>query len=329
MSELKKSHIYGKSVFVLLLLVLSLASSNAYARQARLDDFKSQYQAWPEDTAHQCVTCHKNNKSGGTSPYRTDLAANSFSFTGIESLDSDGDGVSNIDEILVGFHPSWKSGDSELAGLGEDISSFLTPENDLILTVVAPSEVILGTNITYVLTVENEGPQDATSVTASSSLPATMSFVSSDPSQGECSENNGVISCDLGRIDNGDSATISIIAETKELGTQLNQASVAAGQIELNSADNEATTSADVTAFPDSAFSPSSVLFLLLDSKCPANSSLSGSNCRCASNYLATTTSIGSVGRSCSVYPGDAEHSGGSQTPDSCSGCHSVEVRKL
>ncbi|MFT4635256.1 MAG: hypothetical protein ACI9YO_003317 [Gammaproteobacteria bacterium] len=65
------------------------------------------------------------------------------------------------------------------------------------------------------------------------------------------------------------------------------------------------------------------------DSMCPANSSLSGSNCRCASNYRATTTSIGSVGRSCSVYPGDAAHSGGSQTPNSCSGCHSVEVRKL
>ena len=62
---------------------------------------------------------------------------------------------------------------------------------------------------------------------------------------------------------------------------------------------------------------------------CPSNSSLSGSSCLCAVNYRAAGTAMGSIGTSCAVYPGDANHSGGAQTPTSCSGCHSVRVREL
>ena len=61
-------------------------------------------------------------------------------------------------------------------------------------------------------------------------------------------------------------------------------------------------------------------------SSCPANSSLSGASCLCATNYRAAGTAIGSIGTSCAIYSGDAAHTGGVQTPTSCSGCHSVRV---
>ena len=60
---------------------------------------------------------------------------------------------------------------------------------------------------------------------------------------------------------------------------------------------------------------------------CPSNSSLSGSSCSCAPNYRAAGTAVGAIGSTCAVYPGDANHSGGVQAPNSCSGCHSVRVR--
>ena len=118
---------------ILIALISIPTAQNSFAFQARLDAFTTEYPGWPTASTHECVTCHANNTSGGSSPYRTAFAANSFSFTSIKYLDSDSDGVSNIDEILVGFHPSWKAGDSELATLGVDISSFLTPSNDLAL----------------------------------------------------------------------------------------------------------------------------------------------------------------------------------------------------
>lgn len=64
-------------------------------------------------------------------------------------------------------------------------------------------------------------------------------------------------------------------------------------------------------------------------SSCPANSALSGTSCLCTANYRAANTAVGSIGRSCALYPGDTSHSGGVQSPNSCSGCHSVRVREL
>ena len=244
MSELKKSQNHLNSALMVLLLMLSMGPLNALAFQSRLDAFQVNYPDWPTDTAHQCATCHSNNTSGGSSPYRADFIANGFDFTAVENLDSDNDGVKNIDEISVGFHPSWKAGDTVT---GVNISAFLTPQNDMTLSIAAPAAVVLGTNITYVLTVENDGPQDATSVVLSNTLPANVNFVSSDPSQGSCSQNSGVVSCSLGRINNNGSATISIAVETTTLGTQVNNASVTAGQIELNNTDNLASSSTDVS----------------------------------------------------------------------------------
>jgi hypothetical protein len=58
-----------------------------------------------------CGTCHTRfvNADAGVNPYGAALLAAGFSFAAIEGDDSDGDGTSNVDEILTGagFFPGW------------------------------------------------------------------------------------------------------------------------------------------------------------------------------------------------------------------------------
>ena len=54
-----------------------------------------------------CQTCHTDPNGGAENinPYGADFGKNSHDFGAIEPLDSDGDGVSNINEIKAGSFP--------------------------------------------------------------------------------------------------------------------------------------------------------------------------------------------------------------------------------
>src|SRR5262249_43882770 len=71
-----------------------------------------------------------------------------------------------------------------------------------------------------------------------SRLPPGVGFVSATASRGGCTNDNGVVTCDLGTLANGDAATISLeVAPT--LGGSLTNVFVLSGnQLDLNPADN-------------------------------------------------------------------------------------------
>jgi uncharacterized repeat protein (TIGR01451 family) len=100
-----------------------------------------------------------------------------------------------------------------------------------------------GSTISYLLTVTNAGPSPATSVVVSDDLPTGLQLISATPSQGSCTQTDPV-SCTLGTLASGASATITIQAQvTATSGSISNTATVSAAESDPNGANNSATTS--------------------------------------------------------------------------------------
>jgi uncharacterized repeat protein (TIGR01451 family) len=117
------------------------------------------------------------------------------------------------------------------------------PKNaDLSITKTGPAFAQSGGSITYQIAVSNAGPADATNVTVNDPLPAGESLVSATPSQGSCA---GAVTCNLGTILTGGSATVTIVVKvTAASGAILtNTAAVSADQPDPNPANNSSTTS--------------------------------------------------------------------------------------
>ena len=128
--------------------------------------------------------------------------------------------------------------------IGNNAASADTTVNcaaDLSITKSAsPARVVAGDNITYTLTVKNNGPSDATEVTVTDTLPAGVTVVSATPSQGSCT---GVI-CNLGDLPSGAIATITIVVTVDPAapsGPITNTAVVTGNEMDPDTTNNEAS----------------------------------------------------------------------------------------
>ena len=83
------------------------------------------------------------------------------------------------------------------------------PVTDLAIVKDGPATVDAGGQVTWDLTVTNEGPDDATGVTVTDALPAGTTFVSASDG---CAEATGTVTCAIGDLAAGARATVQIIA---------------------------------------------------------------------------------------------------------------------
>ncbi|HYC88664.1 MAG TPA: SBBP repeat-containing protein [Thermoanaerobaculia bacterium] len=96
-------------------------------------------------------------------------------------------------------------------------------------------------NGAFTITVTNAGPTAAAAVTVTDMLPAGATFVSATPSQGSCSGTT-TVTCTLGTLANGASATIALIVRPSAAGPLSNTATVSSTTVDVNPANNASTT---------------------------------------------------------------------------------------
>jgi uncharacterized repeat protein (TIGR01451 family) len=98
----------------------------------------------------------------------------------------------------------------------------------------------VGMNLTYFADVLNEGPQGATGVTFTDTLPNNVNFVSATTTRGSCTQTRGVITCDLGSVPDVEFAEVKIIVTPHSAGAITNSMNVTAHESDLALANNSA-----------------------------------------------------------------------------------------
>ena len=92
------------------MFLVLIADSNADARPRYFDNFNETYEAqganMDELSKFRCGVCHINPRGRGKrTPYGEDFRSNRRSLAAIEAIDSDKDGIVNLEEILNGTNP--------------------------------------------------------------------------------------------------------------------------------------------------------------------------------------------------------------------------------
>ena len=134
---------------------------------------------------------------------------------------------------------------------GNNLISALTSTvgADLSVTKTAsPNPVVMGDDLTYAITVANNGPVTATSVIVTDTLPAGEIFVSVASSQGTSTYVGSTVSCALGSLAPNATDTVQIIVIPTVAGVIANTTTVTADQSDPNLDNNTATVMTTILA---------------------------------------------------------------------------------
>lgn len=135
----------------------------------------------------------------------------------------------------------------------------VTPSSDVSLSGAADqSQVTAGRTVAYTFTATNSG-SPASDVRVTDSLPSSVTFQSASASQGSCA-GVGTVTCELGSLASGASATVTITVRALDAGTLTNSASVQAPQPDPNAANNNASVDVAVASAPLATTSEASAL---------------------------------------------------------------------
>ena len=136
------------------------------------------------------------------------------------------------------------------AGFNDSFVAKLAIRADLAIEIGdLPDPVMVNNNLTYTLTVSNNGPDPAQGVTVTDTLPAGVDVVSVNASQGSCGAGNP-ITCAIGSIAPNGQATITIVVKPTATGSITNRANVRSDTPDPNESNNTATQETRVSTIP-------------------------------------------------------------------------------
>jgi uncharacterized repeat protein (TIGR01451 family) len=139
------------------------------------------------------------------------------------------------------------SGNLQHGGAAQLIVSGTASSNLAITKTASPNPATSLANLTYRITVTNNGPSPATNVGVTDQLPVGPTLVSAIPTQGLCSGTT-TITCNLGSIANGAVAIVNITITPQTPGQLTNTASVVAFENDPDANDNSTTIQTTVNA---------------------------------------------------------------------------------
>ena len=119
---------------------------------------------------------------------------------------------------------------------------------DLVATMRATNSVIVSNNLTYTLTVTNYGPSTATGVSLGDTLPAGVSLVSSNATQGGISVVSGQVTWSVGTLPINTGASLTLVVKPSAVGTLTNNCYVQGNETDPNLLNNAATATTTVDA---------------------------------------------------------------------------------
>jgi uncharacterized repeat protein (TIGR01451 family) len=175
-------------------------------------------------------------QTGGSVPFLAEF----IPFSSFTATSGGGAGINNIGaiELEITGTPN-VNGSAELVGsvgqtiFTQDFANFESADLRLVKAVNNATPNV-GQNVTFTITLSNDGPQSASGVAVRDSLPEGIAFVSATPSQGTYSNATGIWT--VGTVASGGSAVLSLVARPTVAAARVNTAEVsAADQFDPNS----------------------------------------------------------------------------------------------
>ena len=129
--------------------------------------------------------------------------------------------------------------------------AFEPPSADLSVTKIDASDlVVAGTELVYTLMVFNNGPGTSSGAVLTDELPSGLSFVSAVPTQGNCEEASGTVTCSIDVLEPGGTVTIALRTNVapSTVGVISNITTASGREQDPNPSNNTASESTTVIA---------------------------------------------------------------------------------
>jgi uncharacterized repeat protein (TIGR01451 family) len=175
-----------------------------------------------------------SNSGGCTSPFPCAIvtlnSGQSATITSTYAVASSASGsISNTATGTAG------TGDPNTANNSATASGSVTQLADLAVTKSGPASAFPGSNVSYVITVKNNGPADANGVTLTDPTPAGLTFVSAT---GACTS----LPCSIGTLTPAQQSTVTVTYSVNVAGTSVtNTATVSSTTADSTSSNNSAS----------------------------------------------------------------------------------------
>jgi uncharacterized repeat protein (TIGR01451 family) len=137
------------------------------------------------------------------------------------------------------------------AHTGESNPFDVTPTNDVALSMAAvPNPMTVGDTLRFAVVVTNTGPDAATGLVLSNTLPDNVQFVAATASHGTCSNSGNLVVCELGLLGGSTAITINVDVLTQVTGSVTNVAIIHRTEADAYAANNIASAVAQVLPEP-------------------------------------------------------------------------------